>query len=78
MVEDGVLESAPDEIVFIYELKANQDYKEFSVKYDSEYVSAIFDHALDVVWAVDNDRPPACTIDPVNGCKRCESFQVGG
>ena len=75
MVEEGLFESAPDEIVFIYELKANQDYKEFCVKYDPEYVSEIFENALDVVWAVDNQRPPACNIDPVKGCKRCSTFR---
>lgn len=75
MVEDGLLESAPEEIVFIYELKSNQDYKEFCVSYDPEYIKDIFEAALDVVWAVDNERPPACNIDPVNGCKRCASFK---
>jgi hypothetical protein len=72
MVEEGLLESAPKEIVFIYELKSNQDYKEFTVKYNPEFTADIFDKALDVSWAVDNKRPPVCSIDPVNGCKRCE------
>lgn len=75
MVEDGELESAPDEIVFIYELKSNQDYKEFSVKYNPEFTKDIFDKALDVSWAVDNKRPPVCSIDSVKGCKRCEPFR---
>ena len=75
MVQDGLLESAPESIVFIYELKSNQDYKEFEVAYDPEYIKDIFENAEDVAWAVDNNRPPACNIDPVNGCKRCESFR---
>ena len=75
MAEEGHVDSAPDEIVFIYELKSNQDYKEFSVEYDPEYVQDIFDNALDVAWAVENQRPPACNIDPVNGCKRCAPFR---
>jgi hypothetical protein len=75
MVEEGLVDVAPKEIVFIYELKSNQDYKEFVVAYDPEYVTDIFDSALDVAWAVDNDRPPTCNIDPVNGCKRCASFK---
>jgi len=75
MVEEGLIESAPESIVFIYELKANQDYKEFEVMYDPEYVADIFENALDVAWAVDNKRPPACNIDPVNGCKRCATFR---
>jgi hypothetical protein len=75
MVEEGLFESAPKEIVFIYELKANQDYKEFVVQYNPEFVADIFDKALDVVWAVDNLRPPMCTIDSVAGCKRCEPYR---
>lgn len=75
MVEEGKLESAPKEIVFIYELKANQDYKEFVVSYGPEFVEPIFEAALDVVWAVDNKRPPVCSIDAVNGCKRCAPFR---
>jgi len=77
MAEEGLLldEEAPKEIVFIYELKANQEYKEFVVKYNPEYTAAIFDKAADVAWAVNNNRPPVCTLDPVKGCKRCEPFQ---
>jgi hypothetical protein len=75
MVEAGLAESAPESIVFIYELKSNQDYKEFEVMYDPEYILDIFENAADVAWAVDNDRPPACNIDPVKGCKRCVTFR---
>lgn len=75
MVEAGLLETAPKDIVFIYELKSNQDYKEFTVGYDPEFTADIFDNALDVAWAVDNEKPPACNIDPVNGCKRCSTLR---
>lgn len=77
MVEEGLLESAPEEIVFIYELKADQDYKEFVVQYNPEHIQPVFDAALDVVWAVENNRPPMCTVDPIKGCKRCEPFRGG-
>jgi hypothetical protein len=75
MVEEGLLESAPKEIVFIYELKANQEYKEFVVQYNPEFTKDIFDKALDVAWAVNNKRPPVCSTDPAVGCKRCMPFQ---
>lgn len=75
MVKDGLLESAPDEILFIYELKANQDYKEFVVKYNPELTAEIFDRALNVAWAVKNTHPPLCSIDIEKGCKRCAPFQ---
>lgn len=75
MVEEGHLDSAPEEMVFIYELKADQAYKEFVVQYNPEHVSKIFESALDVVWAVDNNRPPVCTVNPLIGCKRCQPFR---
>jgi len=73
--QEGLIESAPKSIVFIYELKSNQDYKEFEVMYDPEYINDIFENAMDVSWAVDNNVPPACNIDPVKGCPRCASFR---
>jgi hypothetical protein len=75
MVEEGYFKEAPEEIVFIYELKANQEYKEFVVRYNPEYTAEIFDKALDVAWAVNNNRPPLCNIDSEKGCKRCAPFQ---
>jgi hypothetical protein len=75
MAEEGSLPSAPNEIVFMYELKSNQDYKEFSVTYDPEFSKPYFEAALDVVWAVENERPPVCTIDAVLGCARCKPFR---
>ena len=77
MVEEGLLESAPKEIVFIYELKANQDYKEFVVQYTPEFVEGLFERALDISWAVDNERPPMCNLDPIKGCERCAPYREG-
>ena len=75
MVKEGLLESAPNEIVFIYDLKATQEYKEFVVEYNPEFTKEIFDKALDVVWAVKHERPPLCSNDIENGCKRCAPFR---
>lgn len=75
MVENGDLPSAPEEIVFIYELKADQSYKEFVVQYNPEHIAGVFDSALDVVWAVENNRPPVCSVNPTAGCKRCAPFR---
>lgn len=77
MLAEGLLDSAPNEIVFIYELKANQDYKEFVVKYNPEFTKDIFERALDVTWAVENNRPPMCSINAEKGCRRCEPFREG-
>lgn len=76
MVEEGIIPEAPKEIVFIYDLKATQEYKEFVVSYNPDFVADIFDKALDVVWAVNNSRPPLCSIDIEKGCKRCAPFRA--
>lgn len=57
-----------DEVIFIYEYKPNQAYKEFVVKADADVYGPLIDAALDVKWAVENDRPPRC---PSRGCKEC-------
>ena len=76
MAANGELPSpAPKEIVFIYELKSNQDYKEFTVAYDPAFSEPYFEAALDVVWGVENDRAPACSVDSVLGCPRCKPFR---
>lgn len=64
-------EDAPKEIVFIYELKADQDYREFTVKADYEIVERIFTAAKKVVDAVEADKMPKCNVSP-DGCKQCD------
>jgi hypothetical protein len=65
-----------NEIVFLYELKADQDYKEFLVKADFELVADIFGNAKEVVTAVTNGVPPECSNKPGLNCKSCEQFGV--
>jgi hypothetical protein len=64
-----------DEIVFLYELKANQSYKEFSVKADYELVRHVFDGAKFVVDAVDAGVAPECSNNPGETCKQCEPYK---
>ena len=64
-------EEAPKEIVFLYELKADQDYKEFTVKADYDVVSRIFFAAEKINEAVNNKVMPKCNVDP-SGCKQCD------
>lgn len=67
-------EEAPKEIVFIYELKADQDFKEFTVKADYEIVERIFFAASKVVKAVEEGVMPECNIDYEKGCKSCNQL----
>ena len=74
MVEEGVLEEAPNEIVFLYELKANQEYKEFVVKYNPEYTAELFAKAEEVTAAYNSGVAPICNINK-EGCKRCGPYK---
>jgi len=65
----------PTEIVFLYELKADQSYKEFVVKADAVVVKDSLDTAYDVVHAVSVGQPPKCPNNPDKGCKACAQFQ---
>jgi hypothetical protein len=64
-----------NEIVFIYELKADQSYKEFSVKSDYELVQHIFDGAKYVVDAVNAKVAPPCNNNLGGTCKQCEPYK---
>lgn len=63
-----------DEIVFLYELKADQDYKEFAVKADYELVKHVFDKAEKVVKAVEEEEAPRCSNNLGGYCKHCEGY----
>lgn len=63
-----------NEIVFLYELKADQSYKEFTVKADFELVRHIFDGADTVVKAVESGIPLDCNNNPGGTCKQCSPY----
>jgi hypothetical protein len=64
-----------DEIVFLYELKADQSYKEFSVKADYELVRHVFDGARFVVDSVNSSTVPDCSNVPGGTCKQCAPYK---
>jgi CRISPR/Cas system-associated exonuclease Cas4 (RecB family) len=64
-----------EEIVFLYELKADQSYKEFSVKRDYELVKHVFDGAKSVVDSVNAGIMPDCSNEPGGTCKQCEPYK---
>lgn len=70
-------DDAPKEIVFLYELKADQDYREFTIKADYEFVEPIFEKAKIVVDAVAAGTPIECTNRGPLGCKQCLQFGDG-
>jgi hypothetical protein len=64
-----------DEIVFLYELKADQSYKEFTVKADYELVQHVFAGAKIVVDAVAAGIVPDCSNNPGGVCKQCAPYK---
>jgi len=64
-----------EEVVFLYELKADQSYKEFSIKRDFELVRHIFDGAEYVVNQVNLGIAPPCSNNSSRGCKQCSSYK---
>jgi len=63
-----------NEIVFLYELKADQDYKEFAIKADYELVKHVFDKAEKVVKSVKENEAPRCSNNLGGYCKHCEGY----
>lgn len=63
-----------NEIVFIYELKADQDYKEFAIRADYELVRHVFDGAAQVVAAVEANNAPKCNNNVGGTCPQCEGY----
>ena len=64
-----------EEIVFLYELKADQSYKEFSIKRDYEIVRHVFDNAEKIVKAVEAGVAPECNNNPGGTCKQCAPYK---
>jgi hypothetical protein len=64
-----------EKIVFLYELKADQSYKEFTVKRDYELVRHVFDKAQIVIDAVNAKVVPECTNTPGGTCKQCSPYE---
>lgn len=75
MADNGVVKSAPEEIVFLYELKADQSYKEFVVKADPELVKDMLDTAYDIAYGVRTKTPPPCSNVIDGHCKKCAPFK---
>ena len=66
-------EEAPKEIVFLYENKADQATKEFTVKADYEIVERIFFKAEKLMKAIAAEQMPACSVND-DGCKLCNQL----
>jgi hypothetical protein len=73
MADKDLIDSAPEEVVFIYELKADQSVKEFNVPYDPSISEPAIQEAARVVAAVEAQQVPNC-VKTSGSCKQCASF----
>lgn len=60
--------------VIIYEAKSTQATKEFFVKRDNSLIEDLLSECLDIVYALENDRVPACKVGRRSSCPECEPF----
>ena len=74
LAELSNLEYQPQESIFIYENKANQQSKEFVVAKSDFGLTHILDAAAMIVEAVENKTPISCNIDANNGCYQCKGY----
>lgn len=72
----GWRNDAPEEIVFLYELKATNETKEFVVRRRPDLVADVFEGALDVAYAVDQGKPPTCTVNGRELCAKCKPYEA--
>lgn len=75
MVAKGLLDSFPEEVVVLMELKSDQSYKEFTVQRDPDVVTDMLDTAYDVSRAVRSGTPPNCSQSLSEPCKACAPFE---
>lgn len=68
------LEIQPQEACFIYELKANQEYKEFIVPKSDFSIGHLLEAAKMISEAVDNKTPPKCNMGGAQWCGECGGY----
>lgn len=67
------LDVQPQEAVFIYEAKPNQEAREFIVPKSDFGTAHIFEAAAKIMDALKTDTPPPCNIS-FTGCGKCKGY----
>lgn len=63
-----------EEIVFIYEFKANQSVKEFKIKKSEDILAPLLTAATTIEYALTTGTPPPC---PFGSCGACRAYEGG-
>lgn len=61
-----------EEIVFLYEFKANQQVKEFRIRRSDDILAPMLDTCSAIEYALSQGQPPAC---PHGGCASCRAYE---
>lgn len=68
------VDNPPQEALFIYESKVNQEVKEFVIPKSNFGITELFDAAKMIVECLENKRPPICNISGPQGCNSCKEY----
>jgi hypothetical protein len=68
------LVNAPKEALILYEAKGTHEVKEFVVSKSDFGVSELFDHAAQIIGALDGGVAPTCNINGADGCNKCSHY----
>jgi hypothetical protein len=74
LMHKGTDTPTPQEAMFLYESKVDQQVKEFVVPKSDFGITELFEAAKGIVNAVDTQTEPVCNIDPSGSCYQCEVF----
>jgi hypothetical protein len=74
LLELSNIPNPPQEILFVYESKVNQEVKEFIIPKSNFGITHLFDAAKDIVDAVEKGVPPVCNIKGPAGCDSCKDY----
>jgi len=64
-----------EQIVFLYELKADNSFKEFVVGRDYELVRHVFEAAEVLATQLEADAAPKCNISASGSCDQCKAYK---
>ena len=60
-------------MLYVYEFKPTGAIKEFEVTFDFEIIADELERCLDLLYAVEKEKPPRC---PHGGCEKCEAYEA--
>jgi len=64
----------PQEALFIYESKADQEVKEFVVPKSDFGITELFDASKSILNAVKANKAPVCNVSTTGACYQCEVY----